>query len=116
MASSTYDLLVMMMSVLCGGIALTAVVQGARREPGFLTHRYWKWLAVVFAWSLATPVVYMWLTPAHISYADAALLRVRSVGWRHVAIAYVVLVSLLAGGIVGALWNAIAPAKGDDPS
>ncbi len=100
MTSLLYDASGSLLAVAFGVGGAVLAVLGALREDGFLTGRYLKWLAILVAWAIAAPFLYMWQTHP-IGYADAALLRVRIVGWADVLIAYSALSGLIVGGVIG---------------
>lgn len=87
-------------AVVVGPIILAGVLVMLRRTPGFRTRRYWFWLAGAACYAGVAPLIYMWIQDFHISYEDAALLRVFRVGSWHVANGYAMLLAMvLARGI-----------------
>jgi hypothetical protein len=104
---SLYDIVGSVLACAIGCLMATFAVSEARREPAFLTHRYLTWLGALVVWAAIIPFLYMWQTPSQITYAEAALLRVRRVGWTHVLIAYLGLLGLVIGGAIGIVDRAL---------
>ena len=78
-----------------GAITLLGVFLMLRRTPTFRTRGYWWWFMGLVCNAALQPIGYMWMQDFHISYEDAALLRILRAGSWHVASAYAMILAVI---------------------
>ena len=90
-------------AVVLGLGAVVAVIVTARGQPDFFGGRFWKWVLVTAALSLANPFLATWGSPTDVSLEDAFLLRRPYSGLAMVLGSYAMFLGVVIGGLIAKL-------------